>query len=165
MFWRMMKAVLILPGTALVYLPLLIQWATGGWPFGASPGSGLQIALALALALPAVALAGRTMRLFTGEGDGTPAPWDPPRNFVISGPYRYVRNPMLTSVIVMITAEAIALNSFTLLGWAGVFFLLNTAYFVLSEEPGLERRFGEDYRRYKAAVPRWVPRATPYRET
>ena len=44
----------------------------------------------------------------------------------------------------------------------GAFFLINTVYFMASEEPGLERRFGEDYRRYKAAVPRWRPRLTAY---
>ena len=102
------------------------------------------------------------MRLFTGEGDGTPAPWDPPKNFVVSGPYRHVRNPMLSSVIILIVAEALAANSLPLLAWAVAFFLLNTLYFAFSEEPGLERRFGESYRQYKARVPRWVPRLSPY---
>jgi protein-S-isoprenylcysteine O-methyltransferase Ste14 len=54
------------------------------------------------------------------------------------------------------------LNSPLLLGWALVFFLLNTLYFIFIEEPGLERRFGEDYRKYKAAVPRWVAMLRPY---
>ena len=162
MFWRMLKTVLILPGSALIYIPLLIQWATGGWPFGAPLGSGLQISLALVLAIPAFALAGWTMRLFTGEGDGTPAPWDPPRNFVVSGPYRHVRNPMLSSVIILIVAEALATNSLPLLIWAMVFFVLNTLYFAFSEEPGLEERFGQRYRTYKTNVPRWVPRLSPF---
>ena len=162
MFWRMLKTVLILPGTALVYIPLVIQFATGGWPFGAEPGSVMQVGLGLVLAIPAFALAGWTMRLFTGEGDGTPAPWDPPKNFVVSGPYRHVRNPMLSSVIILIVAEALAANSLPLLAWAVAFFLLNTLYFAFSEEPGLERRFGESYRQYKARVPRWVPRLSPY---
>ena len=162
MTWRMLKTVLILPGTVLVYVPLLLQWATGGWPFGAPAGSAGQIALAALLAVPGVALAGWTMRLFTGEGNGTPAPWDPPKNFVVSGPYRHVRNPMLSAVILLILAEALALGSAALLVWAVVFFVVNTVYFKYSEEPGLERRFGEDYRRYREAVPRWVPRLRPY---
>ena len=162
MFWRMTKAVLILPGTALIYIPLLIQWFSNGWPFSRSLGGAPEWVLAAILAAPAVALAVKTMRLFLNEGEGTPAPWDPPRKFVVSGPYRHMRNPMLTSVILMILAEAVALSSLGLLGWAVVFFLLNTAYFALLEEPQLERRFGDPYRHYKASVPRWIPRTRAY---
>ena len=118
--------------------------------------------MAAILAVPALLLAAKTMRLFVHEGEGTPAPWDPPLKFVVSGPYRYVRNPMLSAVILMILAEAVALNSLSLVGWAFFFFLLNTVYFVFVEEPGLEKRFGVTYQRYKEAVPRWVPRSRPY---
>ncbi|WP_366525421.1 hypothetical protein [uncultured Ruegeria sp.] len=69
---------------------------------------------------------------------------------------------MLSSVILLILAEAVALNSPLLLLWAIVFSLLNTLYFKFVEEPGLERRFGGDYLRYKAKVSRWVPRFRPY---
>ena len=162
MFWRLTKAVVILPGTALIYIPLAIHWFCGRWPFGAMPGPGLRWGLAAVLALPGFWLAIRTMRLFVHEGQGTPAPWDPPRKFVVSGPYRYLRNPMLLSVIVLILAEAVALNSPCLLGWAVVFLVLNTVYFVFVEEPGLVRRFGDDYLHYKSAVPRWMPRSRPY---
>ncbi|WP_162946699.1 isoprenylcysteine carboxylmethyltransferase family protein [Ruegeria sp. EL01] len=158
----MTKTVLILPGTALIYIPILIQWFSERWPFGASVGTRLQLAVAVMLAVPALVLAAYTMKLFVRDGHGTPAPWDPPQRFVVSGPYRFVRNPMLSSVILMILAEAVALNSPLLLGWALVFFLLNTLYFIFIEEPGLERRFGEDYRKYKAAVPRWVAMLRPY---
>ena len=158
----MTKAVLILPGTALIYIPLLIQWLGNGWPFSGLIGGAPGWLLAVVLAAPAFALAIKTMLLFQKEGEGTPAPWDPPRKFVVSGPYRYMRNPMLTSVIMMILAEAAALSSVALLGWAVLFFLLNTAYFAFVEEPGLERRFGDAYRHYKASVPRWIPNARPY---
>lgn len=162
MFWRMTKAVLILPGTALVYIPLLIHWFTDGWPFSQSLGGPLAWIAAVILAMPAFALAFKTMRLFLTVGEGTPAPWDPPQKFVVSGPYRYVRNPMLTSVILMILAEAAAFGSLALLGWAITFFVLNTVYFVRVEEPGLERRFGAEYRHYKASVPRWIPKLRPF---
>ncbi|SDX76488.1 Protein-S-isoprenylcysteine O-methyltransferase Ste14 [Ruegeria halocynthiae] len=162
MFWRMTKTVLILPGTALIYIPILIQWFSECWPFGANVGTRLHWAVAAILAIPALVLAAKTMKLFVHDGHGTPAPWDPPQRFVVSGPYRFVRNPMLSSVILMILAEAIALSSPLLLSWALVFFLLNTVYFIFIEEPGLERRFGEEYLRYKAAVPRWVPMLRPY---
>lgn len=162
MFWRMAKAVLILPGTALIYIPVLIHWFSGGWPFDDALVSIWGAILAVILAAPTLALAIFTMRLFVYEGEGTPAPWDPPQNFVVSGPYRHVRNPMLTAVILIILAEAAALQSLPLLGWAVIFFILNTAYFVFVEEPGLERRFGETYSQYKATVPRWIPRLRPY---
>ncbi|WP_377510533.1 methyltransferase family protein [Octadecabacter sp. R77987] len=158
----MIKTVLILPGTALVYVPLLIHYFTGGWPFGGSVGGVTAWSIAFVLAVPAIALAATTMRLFVLQGKGTPAPWDPPTKFVVSGPYSYVRNPMLTSVMIMIAAESIAFSSFALLGWAVVFFALNTVYFIYSEEPALERRFGSVYRHYKSAVPRWVPNLRPY---
>jgi len=141
---------------------LLLQWLAGGWPFGGAAGAWWQIAITVVLAIPALALAGWTMRLFVEQGEGTPAPWDPPVAFVVSGPYRYLRNPMLLLVIVLNLAEAMALGSWVLFGWAVVFFLGNTVYFVWSEEPALEARFGEAYRAYKAAVLRWVPRVTAY---
>ena len=81
----MAKAVLILPGTALVYVPFVIQWLSGGWPFGASVGTVSQMVFAAILAVPALALAAKTMRLFVHEGEGTPAPWDPPLKFVVTG--------------------------------------------------------------------------------
>ncbi len=158
----MTKAVLILPGTALFYIPLLIQWLSNGWPFSRLLTGAPELVLAAILAAPGFALAVKTVQLFLNEGDGTPAPWDPPRKFVVSGPYRHMRNPMLTSVILMIIAEAVALSSIALLGWAAFFFLLNTAYFSLVEEPDLERRFGDVYVHYKASVPRWIPRVRPY---
>ena len=119
MVWRMTKAVLILPGTALIYVPLFVQWLTGGWPFGGEPGGGPQLAVAATVGAPAFALAVRTMMLFAQEGRGTPAPWDPPLQFVVTGPYRYMRNPMLASVVVLILAEALATDSPALLIWAG----------------------------------------------
>ena len=162
MFWRMTKSVLILPGSALIYIPIIIQWFSDGWPFDPLLGGASDRVFAAILAVPAFVLAVKTMALFVKQGEGTPAPWDPPRKFVVSGPYRHMRNPMLTSVVVMILAEAVALRSLALLGWALLFCLLNTAYFYLSEEPELERRFGDAYRDYKASVPRWIPKVRPY---
>ena len=69
-----------------------------------------------------------------------------------------MRNPMISAVLTMLAGEALHLGSRVLAAWATVFLLFNHAYFLLSEEPGLERRFGDEYRRYKAAVPRWLPR-------
>ena len=104
------------------------------------------------------------MRLFISEGGGgTPAPWQPVKNFIVRGPYRYVRNPMLIGVSLVLSAEAILLQSFPILVWMIVFIIINTFYFAYSEEPELEKRFGQSYVNYKRKVPRWIPRLTPYR--
>jgi protein-S-isoprenylcysteine O-methyltransferase Ste14 len=69
---------------------------------------------------------------------------------------------MISGVLAMLLAESALFGSARLFAWAAGFWLLNHVYFQLSEEPGLRRRFGDDYARYCAAVPRWVPRRTPW---
>jgi len=105
-----------------------------------------------------LALACWTVTLFMRFGQGTPAPWNPPRKLVVRGPYRYIRNPMITSVMFMLLAEALLYRSWPLAGWLIIFFLANAIYFPLVEEKGLSKRFGDAYLQYKAHVPRWFPR-------
>ena len=76
-----------------------------------------------------------------------------------------VRNPMISGVLLMLIAETLFSGSWPLLGWVVAFFLINTAYFFTIEEPGLERRFGEDYRHYRSNVPRWIPRWRPWNDS
>ena len=99
-----------------------------------------------------------TVYLFATAGRGTLAPWDPPARLVVRGPYRFVRNPMITGVLLIIVAEALFFRSMPIAVWAAVFFVINAIYLPLFEEPGLERRFGDDYRQYKRDVPRLLPR-------
>ncbi len=101
--------------------------------------------------------------LFTIVGQGTLAPWDPTQKLVIVGPYRHVRNPMISGVAMMLIGQALFWGSWIMALWAGVFLLVNHVYFIFSEEPGLEKRFGERYLEYKANVPRWIPRLKPWR--
>jgi protein-S-isoprenylcysteine O-methyltransferase Ste14 len=100
--------------------------------------------------------------LFARVGQGTLAPWAPTRNLVAVGPYRFVRSPMISGVTLMLVGQALLWGSGLVGLWTCFFVGLNHIYFVLSEEPGLERRFGEDYRVYKANVPRWIPRLRPW---
>ena len=100
--------------------------------------------------------------LFARVGQGTLAPWDPTRNLVAVGPYRFVRNPMISGVVLMLMGQALLWGSWLVGLWACVFVGLNHIYFVVFEEPGLERRFRENYRVYKANVPRWIPRLRPW---
>lgn len=100
--------------------------------------------------------------LFARIGKGTLAPWDPTKRLVVAGPYRHVRNPMISGVAMMLVGEALFHGSRVLAFWTLIFIAFNYLYFIEFEEPGLERRFGEDYVLYKASVPRWIPRLTPW---
>ena len=101
--------------------------------------------------------------LFIKTGKGTLAPWYPTEKLVVSGPYKYTRNPMITGVIFVIFAEAFLLGSFGILIYGIFFFLLNTIYFKFLEEPGLVKRFGRDYIEYRKNVSMWIPRIKPYK--
>jgi protein-S-isoprenylcysteine O-methyltransferase Ste14 len=95
---------------------------------------------------------------FTFAGKGTPAPIDPPKQLVVRGLYRYVRNPMYVGVLSMILGQAIWFESVHLIAYAGLAFLLMHAFVLFYEEPALKRKFGESYERYCETVPRWIPR-------
>ena len=161
---ELIKAIIVLPGTALVYVPGAILWLVTESGVALAPARLTQPRFWIGLLLGAsgFALAVWTVRLFRFVGEGTPAPWAPPKNLVVLGPYRHVRNPMITSVLVMLAAESLYFGSWHLAGWMVVFFLGNTAYFSRVEEPGLEQRFGDSYRLYRANVPRWIPRLRPW---
>lgn len=161
----LLKAIVILPGTALVYIPSAIVWFTRTTVYAAKfppDSTGVWVA-GILFALAALILIVWTVRLFTTEGGGgTPAPWNPIRNFIVRGPYLYVRNPMLIGVILFLVAESILLQSIPVFLWAAVFVLINTVYFSVFEEPQLEKRFGQEYVDYKRCVSRWIPRLTSY---
>jgi protein-S-isoprenylcysteine O-methyltransferase Ste14 len=147
-----------------VVIPLLIVLLTGdvslGWglPFPLDLLPPLAGAVSIAIGL---ILMYRTITLFARIGKGTLAPWDPTQRLVVRGPYRHVRNPMISGVMFILLGEACLVGSIPLLIWFGVFSALNAIFIPLIEEPDLERRFGADYRDYKRAVPRWLPRARP----
>ena len=162
----LIKAIVILPGTALVYVPALIIWLTSGgaWAAQFPPGSAFFWMAGLLFAAAGLAMMVWTMRLFASKGGGgTPAPWQPVKNFIVAGPYRHVRNPMLIGVNLFLTAEALLLQSWPIFIWMAAFVIINTVYFAFSEEPQLEKRFGGAYADYKHNVPRWLPRLTPWR--
>lgn len=95
---------------------------------------------------------------FVHHGKGTPAPFDPPRKFVASGPYRYVRNPMYIGALMVLLGFGMIERSLAIMLLAVVAAGLFHGFIVLVEEPGLEKRFGESYLKYKGSVHRWVPR-------
>jgi protein-S-isoprenylcysteine O-methyltransferase Ste14 len=79
----------------------------------------------------------------------------------VQGPYRHVRNPMITGVALILGGEALFFQSLALAILLAVFVGVNAIYFPLVEEPGLSRRFGAEYDDYRRRVPRWVPRLRP----
>lgn len=164
MTMAMLRAVIILPGTAVLAVPgLLLRMTAGGlWDWQIAPAATPQFWVSLSVFAAGLGLGGWTGWLFLTRGRGTPAPWNPPKRLVVAGPYRYVRNPMISGVIAMLFTEAIFFDSLALISWAVLFSAANMVYMPLFEEPSLEARFGDDYRDYKRHVPRWLPRLTPW---
>lgn len=103
-------------------------------------------------------LAGACIATFVTKGRGTPAPFDPPREFVASGPYRYVRNPMYIGGAAVILGAGLAVSSPAIVLLALAFLLIMHLFVVVHEEPTLTRKFGASYERYRASVSRWLIR-------
>ncbi len=155
--WRHILAIGLLPVTVAVVVPGFMVWRTEAevaeWPLAAV--GALLIALG-------VLLVTWTVTLFAHRGKGTLAPWDPTTRLVVAGPYRHVRNPMISGVLTVLLGEAALFGSIHVLVWFGAVFALNAVYFPLVEEPGLRTRFGDEYDTYRANVPRWLPRLRPW---
>jgi len=95
---------------------------------------------------------------FARRGRGTLSPVDPPRQLVVRGLYRYVRNPMYLAVTMILLGEALLLRSSDLVVyWAG-FFIAANVFIIGYEEPYLRRHFGDSYAVYTRTVGRWIPR-------
>ena len=156
---RHLLSITALPFMAAVVIP---WWVTRGRTVVVGPGPTLSTRLlqlgGLALLVVGLLLFVGSLRRFATEGEGTLAPWDPPRRLVITGLYRYVRNPMITGVVTVLLGEAAVLLSPAIGRWAVTFLLINAVYIPLVEEPMLVARFGEAYREYCRHVPRLVPR-------
>jgi protein-S-isoprenylcysteine O-methyltransferase Ste14 len=95
---------------------------------------------------------------FLHEGRGTPAPIDPPKELVVAGFYRYVRNPMYVAVLAIILAHFLWLGYWNLLIYALFVFVAFHTFVTFYEEPTLKRTFGAAYEDYVKRVPRWFPR-------
>jgi protein-S-isoprenylcysteine O-methyltransferase Ste14 len=149
----------IAPGTLAGWIP----WWISGWRFEAPffGWSGWRVMGAGFVVLGAAVLIESFAR-FALVGRGTPAPVAPTERLVVSGLYRYVRNPMYLAVLSIILGQALLFGSRELLWFAAAvgagFHLFVVAY----EEPTLRARYGAEYEKYRAAVPRWRPRLRAY---
>jgi protein-S-isoprenylcysteine O-methyltransferase Ste14 len=150
LFLRALIALLVLPGTFAGLIPAWIvsadRWRGPGSWIGIVP---LVIGVAILLCC---------VRDFYVAGKGTLAPWDPPKDLVIVGLYRFVRNPMYVGILILLAGWSFLSGSALLgcyTGLVGVAFHLRV---VLYEEPRLKRQFGGQWSAYATSVRRWLPR-------
>lgn len=136
----------------------IVPWWLTGWHVG-SPIAGWRfIGLAL-IALGVYPLADSIAR-FVREGHGTPAPLYPTDTLIVTGLYRYVRNPMYVGVLLMIFGQAVFFASRALALYGACGALCVHLFVIFYEEPTLRRRYGELYEAYRRRVGRWIPGLT-----
>jgi len=159
-----LKVALILPGNVLITIPFLIFLLTrNSYSYYLVGFDNFLFYVAMFFLTLGLLLAIWSVRTFyTKGGEGTPGPWRPISNLIISGPYRYVRNPMILGVVNLLLFESALFASMPFLLWAIVFFVGNIVYFKIFEEKELIKRFGTDYENYKNEVPMLFPKFTPY---
>ena len=152
--------ILVVPGTIAGWLPWYLATSVG-----AAPRPPILALRALAGLLIAVGWAGLLSgtRDFIRRGRGTPAPLDTPRTLVTAGLYERVRNPMYLAVLLAIVGQALWFGAPRVLLYAAGIALLFHSFVVLYEEPTLARAFGVEFERYRARVPRWLPRVASRR--
>lgn len=160
--WLVLRTILwstAFAGTFLVYIP----WAFyGAWRSPLAFGEPRMLAGLVVVALGA-ALVLACIFNFARHGRGTPAPMDAPRQLVVHGPYRHVRNPMYLGGALTMLGELIRVPSWAFAGYIAFWFAVIWWLVVGYEEPTLRSRFGEAYARYTRHVRRWIPRGRPYR--
>jgi protein-S-isoprenylcysteine O-methyltransferase Ste14 len=150
---------------SIVALPFTVAVLVPAWLRSreiVAPVSPAEQAGGVLVMMVGLALVGTTIWHFATRGRGTLAPWDPPRHLVVVGIYRYVRNPMITGVLLVLAGESLLFASRAVAGWTVTFLVINAIYIPLLEEPFLAARFGAAYETYRRHVPRWIPRLTPW---
>jgi protein-S-isoprenylcysteine O-methyltransferase Ste14 len=152
----------VAPGSVAGLVPyVLTRWQPHNWYAATIPAQaagGVLLAAGLAALL-------ECFHRFVIDGRGTPAPVAAPKHLVVDGQYRHVRNPMYVAVLAIVIGQALLLGRFILLGYAGALWLTFHLFVVLYEEPTLRDAFGASYDTYRFAVPRWLPRLTPWEPT
>ncbi|HET6761448.1 MAG TPA: isoprenylcysteine carboxylmethyltransferase family protein [Gemmatimonadaceae bacterium] len=162
-FARHLLSIALLPFSVAVLVPLwLARRNDMSLAVGASVPEVLAQVGGVLLLVVGLILFSASLRKFATEGEGTLAPWDPPRRLVVRGPYRYVRNPMISGVLFVLFGEALFLRSRPHLSWALIFLAANAVWIPLFEEWDLRRRFGDAYVEYCRHVRRFLPRLRPW---
>src|SRR5438309_2045689 len=166
LWWRHLMSVLLFPVTVTLVVPALILLPAGVRTphLGAAPTAAL-VAVGCALIAAGLGLMAWTNVLFDRVGEGTLGLGDvmgEPVHLVVRGPYRHVRNPMITGVLCILLGEAAVTASGALLGWFAIFLTFQATAIRFWEEPHLTQRYGREYVDYKRNVPRWIPRISAW---
>jgi protein-S-isoprenylcysteine O-methyltransferase Ste14 len=142
----------------------LVPWWITRWEFR-PPFFDLQATRAVGILLIVAGLPGLvdSFARFAVQGLGTPAPIAPTQNLVVTGLYRYVRNPIYIAVVAVILGQAILFGDWRLMIYGGLMWLAFHAFVLAYEEPVLAQSFGAEYEDFRANVPRWIPRLSPWR--
>lgn len=148
MFLRALFAFLALPGIVAFAVPIY-------WLVSSSRTTLVQPLGLLPLLIGCAGLLW-CVRDFYVFGKGTLAPWSPPRHLVVAGLYRYSRNPMYVSVLLILLGWAISFDVTGLYGYAIIVALAFHLRVVLGEEPWLARTHGETWDEYVRRVRRWL---------
>jgi protein-S-isoprenylcysteine O-methyltransferase Ste14 len=169
LWWRHLMSVLLFPVTVTLVVPALIMIPAEGWAprLGAAPAVGL-ITVGCLLIAAGVALMIWTNVLFDRVGEGTLGLGNvmgEPVHLVVRGPYRHVRNPMITGVLCILLGEAAITASGPLLLWFAIFLTFQATAIRFWEEPHLTDRYGSEYVEYRRNVPRWIPRVSAWDPT
>jgi protein-S-isoprenylcysteine O-methyltransferase Ste14 len=152
---KLLVFTVLVPGSVTVWLPWYFYLSRTGLR---SPSLGLHTPAALVLMLLGTSGYLWCALDFAFTGRGTPAPIDPPKILVARGLYRYVRNPMYISVLLVLLGESLVFRSLPLLRYTGIVAVGFHLFVLLYEEPVLRNKFGASYEAYCQAVPRWIPR-------
>jgi len=161
---RHVFTIVVLPLAIVVLIPAwLAQW--GGAKLAPANGLayGLVQAIGVVLTTLGVVLLVTSLYQIVTRSHQALAPWDPPRHLDLRGPYRNVRNPVVSGVLFVLFGEAMMLLSVPHATWALAFLFFALVYVPLLEEPQLEARFGDEYRRYRRHVSRFLPRLRPWK--
>ena len=148
MFLRALFAFIALPGIVAFAIP--ISWLVSTSRTELAQPLGLVPLLAGCVGLL------WCVRDFYVFGKGTLAPWSPPRHLVTAGLYRYSRNPMYVSVLLIVLGWAVSFDVRGLYWYALFVAIAFHLRVVLGEEPWLASTHGASWDDYAKRVRRWL---------
>ena len=160
MFAAFGSAVFFLVGPGIV--AGLVPWWISGWTMQATALGWPAQAVGMLLIAAGASVLLDSFSRFALQGLGTPAPVFPTRNLVVTGLYRYVRNPMYLAVLTVILGQSLLLGNARVPAYGALVWLAFHLFVVGYEEPKLRATYGAEYERFWAAVPRWIPRLSAW---
>jgi len=158
----LIKAILItlsMPIVGIIFIPYIILHQSGitHWPEFSLFNILISVLIFIVIAILLFCI-----WEFAFIGKGTLAPLDPPKMLVVSGIYRYTRNPMYLSIVIILLLEVILFENFYILLYAIISFFSFHIFVLYYEEPHLGKQFGGSYHEYCRAVPRWGIALKPF---